>query len=151
MTSKRRHIRKSRDQVFLEMTEVLSQRSTCIRRQVGCILTNEDGHVLATGYNGPPSGWPHCIDDPCPGADSESGTDLELCEAIHAEQNALLQCVFTEEIYTAYCNFSPCVHCVKLLLNTACQRIVFREEYTHPEAKELWLKDPRNHEWIHLP
>ncbi len=143
--------RLSRDEAFLSMTEVLSLRSTCIRRHVSCILTNAKGHVLATGYNGPPSGWPHCIDEPCPGAESATGTDLDLCEAIHAEQNALLQCNDTQTVYTAYCNFSPCVHCVKLLLNTSCQRIVFRDEYSHSEAKELWQKDPRKREWIHLP
>lgn len=74
----------------------------------------------------------------CSGAKSPSGTNLDGCQAIHAEQNALLQCRDIYEIDTCYVTASPCMTCTKLLLNTSCQRIVFLEEYPHTEARELW-------------
>lgn len=67
-----------------------------------------------------------------------SGQGLEMCEALHAEQNALLQCRDVFTIDTAYVTASPCVTCTKLLMNTSCQRIVFLDEYPQPAAKDLW-------------
>ncbi len=138
-------MRPTRDHVYLRMARILAERSTCARRQVGCILTNKRGHVLATGNNGVPSGWDHCTDTPCPGATLPTTTGLGECVAIHAEANALLQCRRTDEIHTAYCTTAPCIHCVKLLLNTSCQRIVFLEEYDHL-APMVWAKAGR--EWV---
>lgn len=131
-------MRPTSDQYFLEMAKLVSTRSTCARRNVGCVLVNGRNHIIATGYNGVASGLPHCTDVPCPGADCMSGRDLDLCEAIHAEQNALLQCHDVHQIYTAYCTTAPCITCVKLLLNTSCSRIVFLENYPHKRSKELW-------------
>jgi dCMP deaminase len=71
---------------------------------------------------------------------AKSGSDLELCEAIHAEQNALLQCKNVYEINKVYCTVSPCIHCIKLLLNTSAKHIIFSEEYTNQEGKSLWMK-----------
>lgn len=122
------------DTYFISMAKLVSTRSTCARRKVGCILVDEHRHVLATGYNGVPASLEHCIDEPCPGAKYSSGEGLEHCQAIHAEQNALLQCKDTQTIHTAYITTSPCWTCVKLLLNTSCSGIVFAEEYTN------WLK-----------
>jgi dCMP deaminase len=118
--------------------------------------------VLSTGYNGVAAGLPHCNErDPiptinrklgrnvpefphaCPGACSPSGTNLDGCEAIHAEQNALLQIRDVYQLHTCYCTTSPCITCVKLLLNTSCQRIVFDEEYPQPHAKEMWVSAGR--------
>lgn len=159
-------MRHSRDEWGIQLAQVTAQRATCLRRSVGCVLVNARGHVLATGYNGVASGLPHCneamlvgadyedwgngvmspkrvVDSyphACSGAQSPSGTNLEGCQAIHSEQNALLQCQDVYEIHTCYVTTSPCVTCVKLLMNTSCQRIVFSEEYPQPEAKELWLR-----------
>jgi dCMP deaminase len=80
----------------------------------------------------------HCIDSPCPGVGQQAGQGLELCEAIHAEQNALIQCKFPEKLHTAYLTTSPCMHCVKMLAATPTIRIVFIEEYPHPEAANYW-------------
>jgi dCMP deaminase len=135
------------DEYFVEVAKIVAKRSTCVRRQVGCVLTNDHNHIMATGHNGVASGLPHCIDDPCPGAHCASGTGLNLCEAIHAEQNALLQCHDIGKIYTAYVTASPCIHCLRLLLNTSCERIVFAEEYPHPEARILW--EGQGREWVH--
>jgi dCMP deaminase len=102
--------------------------------------------VLSTGYNGVAAGQIHCIDMPCIGANSPSGTNLDACQAIHAEQNALLQCKDIYDIDTCFVTASPCMTCIKLLLNTACKRIVFFEEYPHTHAKVLWTSAGR--EWF---
>lgn len=134
-------MRPTKDEWALRLAIITSQRATCARRQVGCVLLDVRGHVLATGYNGPYAGAAHCIEVPCAGAKAPSGTRLELCEAIHAEQNALLQCRDVHAIDTCYVTTSPCVTCVKLLLNTSCRRIVFVEPYAHDaEARKLWTK-----------
>lgn len=131
-------MRPSKDEYFMSMAFLASTRGTCARRRVGCVLINARGHVLSTGYNGPAAGLPHCIDHPCDGACAPSGTKLDACEALHAEQNALLQCRDPYQIHTAYVTASPCVTCTKLFMNTSCERIVFLEEYPHPAAQTLW-------------
>lgn len=132
----------SKDEYFTKMATLVAERGTCVRRKVGCVLVNKRGHVIATGYNGNAAGSIHCIDKPCPGAESPSGHGLETCQAIHAEANALLQCKDVYDIDTAYVTASPCVHCTKLLMNTSCERIVFLEYYPHHDAKWLWLEKP---------
>jgi len=110
------------------------------------VLVDKRAHVLATGYNGGVPGAPHCIDVPCAGANLPSGQGLDLCEAIHAEQNALLQCYDVHTIATAYVTTAPCVTCTKLLLNTSCEMIVFRDSYAEEHmapAKELWRRAGR--------
>lgn len=157
-------MRPTRDQWGLQLAAVTAQRATCCRRQVGCVLVNARGHVLATGYNGRAAGLPHCNEETldsygqgfkvhaCAAAAAPSGTQLDGCEAIHAEQNALLQCRDVHAIHTAYVTASPCVTCVKLLLNTSCERVVFLEEYSHVAAKELWAKGRRElGTWLHMP
>lgn len=74
----------------------------------------------------------------CSGAEAPSGQSLDSCQAIHAEQNALLQCRDIYAIDTAYVTASPCITCTKLLLNTSCRRIVFKELYSHSQSETLW-------------
>ena len=158
----------SRDDWAMELALTTAKRSTCCRRQVGCVLLNSRGHVLSTGYNGVAAGLPHCNEvitkqrssprskvgvvtteyentypNACPGAFSPSGTNLDGCYAIHAEQNALLQCRDVWEIEVCVVTASPCISCCKLLLNTGCQVIVFREEYPHNDARSLWINSGR--------
>lgn len=140
--------RKSADAVFLEMAVTLSQRGTCARRRVGCIITDAKGRIIASGYNGNAPGMEHCIDVPCPGRDCPSGTGLELCEAIHAEQNALVQCLNRDAIHTVYTTHSPCMHCIKMIATTSAQRIVFIHEYPHYQSRGYW--ESRGGEWIQL-
>jgi dCMP deaminase len=136
------------DFYFLKMALLVSERGTCARRKVGSIFVNKRNHVIATGYNGNPSGFSHCTDKPCAGANSLSGTDLDKCEAIHAEQNALLQCKDVHEIDRVYCTLSPCIHCVKLLLNTSTQQIIYGEKYVHDQARILWESSGRGYTYI---
>ncbi len=141
--------RPSRDQTMMTMARTIAYRSTCARRRVGCLLTDPHGRILAAGHNGSPMGHGHCIDSPCPGAQAPSGTALEACEAVHAEQNALLFCHDPMRIDTCYCTASPCSICVKLLMNTSCRRIVFEEEYPHPIAHDLWTGTGER-KWVHF-
>lgn len=134
-------MRPSHDEYFMRMAALVASRSTCVRRSVGAVLINKRNHVLATGYNGRPSGETHCegLDgDPCSGAVMGTGTGLDLCEAIHAEQNALLQCRDVHEIVACYTTTFPCVHCLKLLLNTSCERIVYCEDYCGEQLRTRW-------------
>lgn len=149
-------MRISRDQWAVELVRVTAQRSTCCRRAVGCVLLNERGHVLSTGYNGVAAGMPHCNErkygtypNACKGARLPSGTGLDACQAIHAEQNALLQCRDVHDIHTAYVSASPCMTCAKLLMNTSCKRVVFIEEYPgSSDVKKMWEKSGRI--WEHF-
>jgi dCMP deaminase len=131
------------DTYFARMALLVATRGTCARRQVGCVLVDHHKHVLATGYNGPPSGFVHCTAEPCAGARAASGDALDKCEAVHAEANALLQCANAQAIWTTYCTDSPCVHCVKLLLNTSCRRLVYVRAYAHTTALGLWYRAGR--------
>lgn len=149
--------RPTKDVVFIAVAHAMATRSTCLRRAVGCVLVNARGHVLATGYNGVAAGVPHCnqraadsmlcdADDvfpyACRGAYESSGNGLDACEAIHAEQNALLQCRDVFAIDTCYTTTFPCVTCAKLLLNTSCQRIVYVEPYDAGHmltVERLWV------------
>lgn len=136
--------RPSIDAYFSDMARLVSTRGTCHRRKVGCVLVDKNNFVLATGYNGRPKGFNHCQGEHlCSGALSPSGTNLDGCEAIHAEQNALLQCRDTQAIAGAYVTAFPCITCVKLLLNTTCDRIVYLEDYPHNRAKEMWQEAGR--------
>lgn len=156
-------MRPTQDQWAMALAVVTAQRSTCIRRNVGCVLLNARGHVLATGNNGVASGQAHCNEQTalkfktkpirhhvpvfghaCKGHDLPPGQDS--CEAIHAEQNALLQCKDVYDIHTAYVTLSPCMACCKILLNTSCRKIVFLKEWDDPKPKELWLKSGRQWE-----
>lgn len=102
---------------YLQMLEQVASRSTCRRRKVAAIVTDVRGMVLSMGYNGVPRGITHCLDFPCPGAQDESG-DSSRCEAVHAEQNAIIQCADLSRAYTLYCSCTPCFTCAKMIVNS---------------------------------
>lgn len=142
------------DAYFLLMTLLVATRGTCGRRRVGCVLVDEHNHVLATGYNGVAAGLPHCLDTPCPGRSQPSGHGLHMCEALHAEENALIQCTRPNDIWTVYTTSSPCIHCVRRLMNTGARHILFAERYPHPESEQLWCgygSKPNGRTWTHRP
>lgn len=144
-----------KNRYFIDLADHIAAASTCCRRKVGCILVDSNGIILATGYNGVASGLPHCnrpfieiqIDrsektsypNACEGAFLPSGTGLDKCQAIHAEQNALMQCPDIHKIHSCYVTTSPCIHCVKMLMNTSCENIFFKEEYSHEKSMDMWL------------
>ncbi len=118
----------------MEMAVLASKRSTCLRRQVGACIV-KDKHVVATGYNGAPKGLKHC--DEMGGCLRQklqvpSGERHELCRALHAEQNAIIQAaVMGNSIHgaTIYVTHHPCVICAKMIINAGINRIVVKEGY----------------------
>lgn len=135
-------MRPSKDQIGIEIAQIWSKRSTCPLRSVGCLLVDKDFRTLSTGYNGTAKGLPHCDNVPCRAFNYIFNyylDDRSKCEAIHAEANALLYCRSIDEIDTCYTTCSPCNYCIKLLLGTACSRIVFLEEHYHIQARDMWL------------
>lgn len=132
----------SKDDCYLKMAIALSERSTCLDKQVGCVIINSKNEIIATGYNGAPRGEVHCLDLEYCIKDKFNNTNQ--CPSAHAEQNALLQCRVPEQIHTIYTTLSPCISCIRIIMNTPCKRIVFLHEHGHPDAKNRWGK-----EWIH--
>jgi len=125
--------RPSWNQYFTSITRMVATRSTCLRRHVGAILVKEK-RILATGYNGAPAGLKHCIEVGClrEEASIPSGTRHELCRALHAEQNAIVQAAYhgiSIAGSTLYCTNKPCVICSKMLINSGIERIFFDKDY----------------------
>ena len=138
------------DEWFLRIAEVVALRSTCARRAVGCVLVDRRGRVLSVGYNGPPRDAVHCIDVPCEGVEFVSGQGLDFCQAVHAEQNAIVQLRGdSDDVRTAYCTVSPCMACAKLLANTGCLDIVSRELYAEHQLVARFWRDVRDGGWVH--
>ena len=123
--------RLNKDDYFLEIAKHVAQRGTCRRRKVGCVLIDSNSHVVATGYNGVPKNFPHCLDSPCEGAEYPSGEGLELCEAIHAECNAFLQCRSDDSSLTMYMTTTPCIACARIICNSNVKRVVSISQYSH--------------------
>lgn len=131
--------RLSKDDYFLQMAYLVGERSTCRRRKVGCVLVDSSNHVVATGYNGVPTHFPHCLDEPCEGASAPSGYVLEKCLAVHAEQNAFLQ-LRSDDNLTAYLTVTPCITCAKMIANSKVSRIVAHEPYVQSVATKILEK-----------
>jgi dCMP deaminase len=134
-------MRPSWDEYFMEIVELIKSRSTCIRRQVGALVV-KDKRILATGYNGAPSGCRHCSEIGCLREELKipSGQRHELCRAIHAEQNAIVQAAYSGTSVkggTLYVTHQPCVLCAKMAINAGIKKIVFRGDYPDELAMEL--------------
>jgi dCMP deaminase len=129
------------DQYFIDITHLVATRSTCLRRQVGALLV-KDRNILATGYNGTPSGIRHCEETGClrERLQVPSGERHELCRGLHAEQNAIIQAArhgVNIDGSTLYCNTMPCIICTKMLINAGIKRIVYDEGYADQLAAEM--------------
>ena len=118
---------------FMDITELVAKRSTCTRRAVGAILV-KDKQVLATGYNGAPSGVAHCADTGClrEQMNIPSGERHELCRGVHAEQNAIVQAALygvSIKDSTLFCTNLPCSICAKMLINAGIKKIYYKSGY----------------------
>jgi len=130
------------DEYFMRFAELAASRTTCLRRSVGAVIV-KNKHILATGYNGAPKKVPHCKD--LGGCLREklnvpSGERHELCRALHAEQNAIIQCAMSGqniEGATIYITHQPCIICSKMIINAGIKRIVVREGYPDNLAKQI--------------
>jgi dCMP deaminase len=133
--------RPSWDEYFLEVASLVSKRSTCLRRSVGAVLV-KDKKILATGYNGAPSGLKHCIDIGCLREKLKipSGQRHELCRGLHAEQNVILQAALygvSTKGSILYVTNQPCVICAKMLINAGIEEIVIYSGYPDKLSKQF--------------
>jgi len=136
------------DTYFLRISQLVAQRSTCLRRQVGAVIVR-DNRLLATGYNGAPNNVAHCFQLPggCLRESRKipSGERQELCRGLHAEQNAILQAAaFGVSLKggDCYCTHQPCITCAKMLINAGIKRVVFLGDYPDELSLEM-LKEAK--------
>ncbi|MBP7125571.1 cytidine/deoxycytidylate deaminase family protein [Myxococcota bacterium] len=130
--------RPSWDDYFLRIAEVVSTRSTCVKRRVAAVVV-KDHRIVSTGYNGTPRGTRNCNEGGCPRCLSlaPSGSGLTDCLCSHAEENAIVQAAFHGvglDGATLYCTFQPCVLCSKMIINAGIREVVYRDPYPLPEA-----------------
>ena len=133
--------RPSWDSYFMQLAFVVAGRSTCLRRQVGAVMV-KDKQILSTGYNGSPSGLLHCDEVGClrQSLGVPSGERHEICRAVHAEQNALVQAakhgvaIAGADLYTT---LQPCVQCTKMMINAGIRRVVYTHSYPDQLAVDM--------------
>lgn len=133
--------RPSWDRYFMDIARMVASRSTCLRRRVGAVIVR-DKRILATGYNGAPAGLAHCGEIGCirERLRVASGERHELCRAIHAEQNAIIQASSSgvplrgSVMYTTH---HPCVLCSKIIINAGITRVVYAQGYPDELSKQI--------------
>ncbi len=137
--------RMNKHEYAMILARTAALRSTCLRRKVGAVAISPEGYVLATAYNGAPCHMEHCTAETCVRIRNKipSGQQLEMCRAIHAEQNLVLRLGPKLKGATVYCTTCPCVTCAKLLIGAGVAAICWENDYDNPYAKELmteWSK-----------
>jgi len=133
--------RPSWDEYFLSIANLVSKRSTCLRRSVGAVLV-KDKRILATGYNGAPSGIRHCSVTGCIREKLKipSGQRHELCRGLHGEQNAFLQAALhgtSLKGASLYSTTQPCIICAKMIINAGIKEIVTKGDYPDKMSKDI--------------
>jgi dCMP deaminase len=132
----------SADEYFLKIASVVAERSTCLRHHMGAVAV-KDKHILTTGFNGAPAGVKDCLELGClrNAQNIPSGTRTEICRAIHAEQNVIIQAALhgiSLDGCTIYCTHTPCVLCAKMMVNARVKRVVIFTKYADDSFKELF-------------
>ena len=134
--------RLSWDAYFMTIARHVAGRSTCTRAHVGAVIVRERS-ILATGYNGSPAGLPHCTEAGCLiyRSQTPSGESEENCyRTIHAEINAIAQAakngtgIGGADVYVTH---TPCIHCLKVLINTGIRRVFYDKAYKLETVREL--------------
>ena len=133
--------RPSWDEYFIDIAELVSRRSTCLRRSVGAVIV-KNRRILSTGYNGAPTGLRHCCEVGCirERLNIPSGERHELCRGLHAEQNAIIQAALhgvSVKDATLYCTNHPCIICSKMIINAGIINIIYRQGYQDELAIEM--------------
>lgn len=137
--------RPSWDTYFMEIARVISERSNCSRRHVAAVVV-KDNHILSSGYNGTPHGVKNCFDGGCPrcAGTTKSGTHLEECLCVHAEQNAICQAALYGHALkdaTIYVTISPCLTCAKLIINAGIKEVVYGGDYAFLDTVRRIFKE----------
>jgi dCMP deaminase len=138
----KRLTRPDTEEYFLKIASVVAERSTCRRHHVGAVAV-KDKHILATGYNGAPSGLKDCLELGCLRDEMNipSGTRHEICRGIHAEQNVIIQASLhgiSLEGSTIYATHTPCRLCAKMLVNAKIKRYVNYGKYDDNSFVDLF-------------
>ncbi len=138
----RRLTRPDFDEYILKIASVVGERATCRRHHMGAVAVR-DKHILTTGYNGAPAGQKDCLELGCLRDEMgiPSGTRQEICRAIHAEQNVIIQAALhgvSLEGSTIYCTPTPCMLCAKMLVNARIKRYVSFGKYNDDEFIDLF-------------
>ena len=125
----------------MSIAKLVATRSTCLRRAVGAVLV-KDKRIMATGYNGAPTGIRHCIETGClrESLEVKPGEKHELCRGLHAEQNVIIQAAYygvMTQGTTLYTTHKPCIICSKMLINAGVRKVVFLEGYPDALADEM--------------
>ena len=132
--------RKPLKEIYMENAINWSKRATCLRKRVGCVAVR-DGRIIATGYNGSPSGAPHCTDEGC---EIEIINERECCiRTLHAEQAIISFCAKNGIPLNGsdlYCTLSPCNACAKLIVNSGINNVFFLEKYTGLDGSDFLNK-----------
>ena len=120
---------------YMKIASEVSEWSSCLSRKVGCVIT-KNNRIVATGYNGAPARVKNCKElGRCLRETSESGTNLDMCMATHAEQTAITQAAkmgISIDGGDAYVTTKPCTTCIKLFINSGIRRVFYYEEYNNP-------------------
>ena len=132
------------DKRFMDMAKMVGSWSSCFQanRQIGAVIVRNK-RIITTGYNGAPAGVMSCVErGEClrRKLNIPSGTQHELCYAIHAEQNAIIQAAklgSSIEGATLYCTHFPCVICAKIIANSGISRLVYRHSYPDEFSAQL--------------
>ena len=133
------------DKRFMELAYTIANWSSCYQdnRKVGAVIVRNK-RIVTTGYNGAPAGIPSCVErGECMRRklNIPSGTRHELCYAIHAEQNAIIQAAklgISIEGATLYCTHQPCVICAKMIVNAGISRVIYQEGYPDEFALQIF-------------
>jgi dCMP deaminase len=133
--------RPSWPEYFMSIAQLVATRSTCLRRSVGAVLV-KDKRILATGYNGAPTGIRHCIETGClrERLGVKPGERHELCRGLHAEQNVIIQAAYYGIMTrgtTLYSTHKPCIICSKMIINAGIEKIIYLEGYPDALADEM--------------
>jgi dCMP deaminase len=138
------YIRPTWDEYFMKLAALVGERSTCLRHNIGAVIVR-DKRLIATGYNGSAKGMPNCVEVGCLKDELKikTGTGHEICRAVHAEMNAIIQGAshgISVEGTTIYCTHTPCTLCARMIVNAGIKRVVSYHDYSDEGARKFLEK-----------
>ncbi len=133
------------DTYFMSIAKVVAERANCSRRKVAAVVV-ADHRIISTCYNGTPRGVKNCFDGGCPrcSGHAKSGSSLEECVCVHAEQNAICQAAYYGIRLagaTIYVTLTPCLTCAKMIINAGIREVVYAGEYAFDEQTRALLAE----------
>ena len=130
-------MRKGRVEYFMQIAEVVKNRGTCNRLNVGCVLTSEDNRIVSVGYNSAPAGEPHCEEIGC--LISKEFNDKHCIRTIHAETGAVANLPKRYKLLICYVTTQPCLSCLKMLVASNVKKVYYKDEYDSKD-RDLFIR-----------